>query len=261
MAAKQATTIDHVSHGRFTLNIVSGWNKDEIELFGAAQRPHNERYQVAAEWVSLMKRMWTEEEAVTAEGKYFSLRNAKLRPFPISGYPAIMSAGASPQGIDFAAQHADVAFTAFHARDDHEKLKAHLQSFRNAAREKYGRNLRVWINAYIVDGESEQDAQRRYDYIVKEKGDREAVTNMFKMMGIGDSKSFTAEQLQSLTNEFIAGWGGYQLKGTKEKIVDEFKSLQNVGVDGILVSWPDAIPGMERFQQTIHPLLVQEGLR
>ena len=44
MAARQATVIDHISNGRFTLNIVTGWNKPEIDMFGSAMLPHDERY-------------------------------------------------------------------------------------------------------------------------------------------------------------------------------------------------------------------------
>ncbi len=38
MAAKQATTVDHISNGRFALNIVCGWFAPELEMFGA---PHH----------------------------------------------------------------------------------------------------------------------------------------------------------------------------------------------------------------------------
>ena len=34
IAAKQMVTADHVGRGRFGLNIVSGWNEDEFEMFG-----------------------------------------------------------------------------------------------------------------------------------------------------------------------------------------------------------------------------------
>ena len=34
MAAKQGATIDHITGGRFTLNVVTGWHKPEIEMFG-----------------------------------------------------------------------------------------------------------------------------------------------------------------------------------------------------------------------------------
>src|SRR6202161_3856023 len=35
MAAKQAATIDHVTGGRFALNIVTGWDPPENEKFGS----------------------------------------------------------------------------------------------------------------------------------------------------------------------------------------------------------------------------------
>ena len=34
VAAKQSAVIDHISGGRFTLNIVTGWEQPEIEMFG-----------------------------------------------------------------------------------------------------------------------------------------------------------------------------------------------------------------------------------
>ena len=39
-AAKQMATADHIGGGRIGLNIVCGWNADEFEMFGVAQREH-----------------------------------------------------------------------------------------------------------------------------------------------------------------------------------------------------------------------------
>src|SRR5260370_34529768 len=36
MAAKQCTTIDHITGGRFCLNIVTGWERREVEVFEGA---------------------------------------------------------------------------------------------------------------------------------------------------------------------------------------------------------------------------------
>ena len=58
MAAKQATTIDHISGGRFTLNLVTGWHKIEIEMFGAPLLEHDMRYEYAAEWLDIVKQLW-----------------------------------------------------------------------------------------------------------------------------------------------------------------------------------------------------------
>ena len=51
MAAKQAATIDHVTGGRFNLNVVTGWYKPEIEMFGEEQLEHDTRYDRAIEWL------------------------------------------------------------------------------------------------------------------------------------------------------------------------------------------------------------------
>ena len=34
IAAKQSAVIDHISGGRYALNIVTGWNQPEIDMFG-----------------------------------------------------------------------------------------------------------------------------------------------------------------------------------------------------------------------------------
>ena len=44
VAAKQATTVDPISNGRFALNIVCGWFAPELEMFGAPIMEHDERY-------------------------------------------------------------------------------------------------------------------------------------------------------------------------------------------------------------------------
>ena len=41
IAAKQMVTADHISGGRFGLNIVVGWNEDEFQMFGVTQREHD----------------------------------------------------------------------------------------------------------------------------------------------------------------------------------------------------------------------------
>ena len=51
MAAKQAAAIDHISNGRFAINIVTGWNRPEIEMFGSPLMEHDDRYECAVEWL------------------------------------------------------------------------------------------------------------------------------------------------------------------------------------------------------------------
>jgi len=88
----------HVGGGRFTLNVVTGWNKSEIELFGSPLLEHAERYEMADEWITLMKQLWTSEEPVDFDGCYYTVKQALLKPRPIQPYPALMNASGSPVG-------------------------------------------------------------------------------------------------------------------------------------------------------------------
>ena len=99
MAAKQATTVDHVTGGRFALNIVTGWNRPEIEMFGSPLMEHNDRYDCAAEWLQILKRLWTSEEPFDFEGRFYNIKKGYLEPKPIQKpFPAVMNAGGSRQG-------------------------------------------------------------------------------------------------------------------------------------------------------------------
>ena len=64
-----------------------------------------------------------------------------------------------------------------------------------------------------------------------------------------------------LKMHFIAGWGGFPLIGNREQIVEGFGKLSQIGLDGVVVSWPRYIDDLRWFQREIHPLLQQAGLR
>ena len=259
LAAKQATTIDHIGGGRFTLNVVTGWNRREIELFGSPMLDHAERYRVADEWITLMKRLWTSDEEFAFHGQYFQVEQALLRPHPIQPYPALMNASGSAVGKRFASKHFDIVFIPLHSRDP-AAIHAQIADYRRLAREEFGREIKVWINAFVIAGETVEDAQRQFDHCVVEKGDFVAADNFMTGMGI-DSQSLPPEIMANIQADMIAGYGGFRLLGTNDMIVDDLRMLSEAGIDGVLLTWPAFIAGMRHFQQEILPLLEQEGLR
>src|SRR5919201_1109782 len=114
VADKQATTIDHITNGRFALNVVCGWYEDEFTMFGRPMMDHATRYEYAAEWLEIVRRLWTAEEEFAFEGKYFRIERGFHQPKPLQKpYPPVMNAGRSATGNRFAAKYADVVFTAF----------------------------------------------------------------------------------------------------------------------------------------------------
>jgi dimethylsulfone monooxygenase len=260
VAAKQSAVIDHISNGRYIFNLVTGWNKQETDMFGVELLPHDERYEMAEEWLAIVKRLWTEDDEFDHSGKYYRIKKGYLQPKPIQApYPAIMNAGGSDRGRHFACKHCDIAFTALGA-PSFEQNKAQVEAYRKLAREEYGRDIAVWTSANIIQAETEAEARRYSDYVVHEKGDWEAATTVLDMLGL-HAKTFSPEAIKHPKELFIAGWGGYPLIGTREQVVDGLKMLSAMGVDGVLLSWPRFEDGMREFKTVTYPLLVQAGLR
>jgi FMNH2-dependent dimethyl sulfone monooxygenase len=260
MAAKQCTTIDHITGGRFALNIVTGWHRPEIEMFGIPLLEHDKRYDMAAEWVEIIKRLWTEEEEFDYEGSFYRIKKGYLQPKPIQKpHPVIMNAGGSKKGQHYAAKYCDVAFVVFDPRDI-DGAKKQIETYRRLAREEYGRDIQVWTASYAVQGETEKDAKDYFDYYIHQKGDWVAGANLVETMGI-NAQTLPADVLREMKIHFMAGWGGFPLIGTSEQVVDGLKTLSGMGLDGALISWPRYIEDMRWFQKNTYPLVQQAGLR
>jgi F420-dependent oxidoreductase-like protein len=80
--AAQAVTVDHISGGRVELAVGAAWNDDEHEELGIAFPPFAERAERLEEGVQIMRLLMT-EDAVTFEGRHYSLDDATYHPRPV----------------------------------------------------------------------------------------------------------------------------------------------------------------------------------
>ena len=78
-----AATADHISNGRFAINVVAGWFKNEFEMFDTKWRDHKNRYKYLEEWTLLLKRLWQEDEAFDFEGDFFQGKSLWSQPKPL----------------------------------------------------------------------------------------------------------------------------------------------------------------------------------
>ncbi len=259
MAAKMSATVDHVTGGRFCLNVVCGWFKDEFDMFGAEWRLHEERYQYGAEWVEFVRKLWSHAGEFDFDGEYFHSKNAWSEPKPVQKpFPPIMNAGGSELGRKFAASVADMNFVIL-ARHDFEGGKAQVDSLKAMARAA-GREVQVWIHVYVVCRPTQKEADDYLDYYVREKGDIAAADNLLRIFGM-QSKTLDPAKLDEFRRHFIAGHGGYPLVGTPERIVDELEVLARMGVDGCLISWVRYVDECRQWVDEVMPLMAQAGLR
>ena len=253
-AAKEAVTVDHISGGRFGLNLVAGWNAGETRMFGHDLRPHEERYDVADEFATLLKRLWT-EETFDFDGKYFQVAEAHGAPHPLQRPgPLLMSAGGSKAGSHFAARHADIQFLNLQTLDGASEIVAGLK---RRAHKECGRNIRVMTCVYIMCRDTEDEARDYFNYVVKERGDMVAARNMIEALVPNSSFQVLPEVLEHV----CAGFGAIPLVGTPEQVVDGLSELSAAGLDGAAVSWIDYSAGMTQYSEVLLPLLRQAGLR
>jgi alkanesulfonate monooxygenase SsuD/methylene tetrahydromethanopterin reductase-like flavin-dependent oxidoreductase (luciferase family) len=233
-----------------------------MEMFGVSLLEHEARFACAEEWLTIVKRLWSEDEQFDFDGKYYRIKGGYLQPKPIQKpYPAIMNAGASERGRHFACRHCDLAFTNIRSHDIATNT-AHVAAYHTLARETYGRDVKVWTNATVVQAETEKEARDFYNYYVHEKGDWAAARNVIETMAAEiNQRNYPEERRKAMAEMMISGWGGFPLIGTKEQIVDGLATLSKIGLDGVLLSWPRYMDGMREFSDVTYPLLKQAGLR
>lgn len=257
-AAKEVATIDHISKGRFGLNIVAGWNSKEIGMFGVPQKEHDVRYDVADDWITLCKRLWTTTGEFDHDGPYFPSPGAYSEPKPLQRpHPPLMSAGNSARGQLFAAQHADVNFV---VAKDIASAGEIAANGKRIAFEKFGRSMQVFGQAYVVCRDTEREAREFVNQYVNVKGDWVGVRNLLDVL-VPNSKSALGDGWEAMASNLIAGYGAIPLVGTAEQIVEGMLAFSRAGLDGITLSWVNYPVGLEQFEQKILPLMRQAGLR
>ncbi len=184
-AAKQAAAIDHIGHGRFTLNLVTGWYVPEMEMFGIQLLDHDSRYEMAEEWVQIVTRLWTDPEPFDF-----------LRPL-LSAQEGRACAEADPAAAAAVDERCRLRSRppfrrAVLRRLLHRAGKPRCRSAqsqgstntRNFAREEFGRDIQVWSNAYVFQGDNEADGKALWRHCVEELGDWQGVQNMLDVMGV-----------------------------------------------------------------------------
>lgn len=260
VAAKQCTTIDHISGGRFGLNIVCGWNPVEFQMFGAPIMSHEARYEYAAEWIEIVRLLWTRAEPFDFEGKFFKIVQGVSDPKPLSKpAPIIMNAGASPSGTRFAAQYADLVFQGI-LEKDLPQTSAKFSSLRQVARKDFNREFEIWTGIWMLCRPTEKEARDYYNYAIREKGDIAALNGLPPEL-IPDPKTTPPEIIREFQDRALAGFGGAHFVGSPEQIVEKLKAFSDAGTDGAAISFINYNDDVRFFAREVMPLLEQAGLR
>jgi probable F420-dependent oxidoreductase len=93
--AKEISTLDHFSGGRFMFGIGAGWLADESEIMGVEFK---RRWPMTREYIAAMKELWTKPEP-SFEGEFVRFPKVKFFPKPAQKPHPPIIIGAGGMGV------------------------------------------------------------------------------------------------------------------------------------------------------------------
>ena len=255
--AKAAVTAQAITHGRFALNIVAGVNPDTFRAFGLQLEDHETRYAHAAEFLVLLKQLWTAETPFDFDGRFYTAKHVLSTPRPRYGLPAIMNAGTSDRGRRFAVQYADLVFT--HLESEIADVRAQLTELKDLARRDFQREVQAWTHGYVIVRDTQTEADDFLRYYAVDYADTVRVERWVKTLG-ASAQSASPDERWKIARNWAAG-GGVDLVGTPESVATKLEALSAAGPDGILLKSIEPERMLERFGRDVLPRLEAAGLR
>ena len=263
LSARMAASFDRLSGGRLLINVVTGG--DPVELHGDGLfHDHDTRYAVTDEFLQIWRRVMM-EETVDYAGEHLRVEGAKvLFPGVQRPYPPLYFGGSSGAGHRVAANHIDVYLSWGEPPDQVAEKITHMREL--AA--KQGRTLRFGIRLHVIVRETEQEAWRAADELIKYVTD-EAVASALKVFQRFDSAG--QARMSRLHNGnrgnlevspnlwagvgLVRGGAGTALVGSPENVAARIREYQQLGIEEFIFSGYPHLEEAYRFAELVFPLL------
>lgn len=220
--ARRMTTLDHLTSGRIGWNIVTGYLDSAARGIGLPQqRAHDERYDVADEYLTVVKSLWEdswEDAAVVrdaASGVFVD--PAKVHPVRHSGQffqvdaihlgepspqrtPVLYQAGTSSKGVAFAGRHAECVFV---SGPSAAVIAPRVSALRAAAiaQGRSGGDIKVFSLATVIVAETDAKAQALYEEYSSHVDHVGALALMSGWTGIDFSTLDIDQKVEHVVNE------------------------------------------------------------
>ncbi|MQY31211.1 dimethylsulfone monooxygenase SfnG [Nocardia aurantia] len=257
--AKLIATADHLSGGRAAVNVVSGWFKGEFTALGEPWLEHDERYRRSEEFIRVLRKSWTEDEAQFA-GDFYRLRGYDLKPKPVAvegrPHPEIFQGGNSTAARAMAGRVSDWYFS---NGKDFDGITEQITEVRASAAE-HGRSVRFGLNGFLIARDTEAEARETLREIVAQ-ADPEAVEGFRGAVAqAGGSTSDKRGMWADSTFEDLVQYNdGFRSKliGTPEQIAHRIVEYKKRGVNLLLLGFLHYHEEVEYFGKHVLPIVRQ----
>jgi dimethylsulfone monooxygenase len=259
--AKWVATADHLSTGRVAVNVVSGWFADEFRQLGEPWLEHDERYRRSAEFITALKRIWTEDKANLA-GDFYRIRDFSLKPKPLSWdgrpHPEIFQGGNSSAARRNGGRLSDWYFSNGKPFEGVSEQIAELRQIAADAGRAGG--PRFGLNGFVIVRDTEREARETLREIIA-KAHVEAVEGFGAAVrqagqSTADKKGMWADSTFEDLVQYNDGFRT-QLIGTAEQVAERIVAYRKLGVDLILAGFLHYHEEIEQFGRKVLPIVRQ----
>ncbi|MEL6307254.1 MAG: LLM class flavin-dependent oxidoreductase [Chloroflexota bacterium] len=257
MLARAIASIDHMSQGRLTVNIISSPMPGE-------QLDSESRYQRSREVIEILKQAWTQEE-INYEGEFYNLHldwTDPVKPYQQNGGPLLYFGGYSPHGKDLCAEHCDVYLM---WPDTEENLQGHMEDL-TARAKAYGRKIDYGLRVHMIVRETEEEARAHARKLVSKLDDEvgEAIRDRAqdsKSLGVSlqsqaraeaDDEGYREPNLWTGIGRARSGCG-MALVGNPQQIMDKIQRYMDMGIRAFIFSGYPHLEEAKYFGELVLP--------
>ena len=247
LLAEQAATLDLISDGRLDLGIGKGYRHSEFKGFQIAPAEAEARFD---ESVEVMIRAWTERRRFSHHGRFWRFEDIVVEPPPAQRpHPPLWVAAGSEASIRRAAargfnlildQYAGPQQIAERINVYKAACKAHGRSF-DSMRVAVARQL------YVAEGEADKQAA-----LARQAAYTRRTVEVSRAPGSGGGENKTGSHVLAYADE-PGGTEAHALYGTPDEIGAKLKSLQQAGVQYVLLTIAGGIAQLHRTAREIMP--------
>jgi FMN-dependent oxidoreductase (nitrilotriacetate monooxygenase family) len=307
--ARQMASLDKLSRGRAGWNAVTSSNVGVARNYGGERHmEHDLRYRVAEEYIQVVKGLWDswEDDAfirdkpsgryvdldklhrLDHQGEFFKVQGPLNIERSEQGRPILFQAGASEQGRELAAKHADAVFS---NRETLEECRIYCADLRRRA-VQHGRNpeeILIFPVITPIIGATEAAAQRRSDELNELLDVQTALKFLSRYFSsfdfskmpldepvpdlgaiVADSSQSSAQYLLQIARDdnltlrqlaYRAAAPRRDFTGTPEQIADRLQLyFEQRAADGFMLASDISPRGLADFVEHVVPILQKRGL-
>lgn len=274
LAHRRLTTMDCLSGGRIGWNVVTGHMQAEHKAVGQGLVAHDERYDMADEFMDICYALWDAYEdgalpmdketgilavpekirRLSYAGKYFKAEGVPATLPSPQGRPVIFQAGSSGRGMEFAVKHAEAIF----AIQPHlAAMKRFREKFDKVAVEAGRDPIGILFGLQYVIGSTEAEARQRLADL-KERIPLDAgLSRLSAPLGVDCSTLDPDQPLEEVPTQASRGMAEAlsQMAGDGRKITVRDAAIQM----GLSVGLPQVIGGPEQVADQIEHYWRESG--